>query len=424
MPNLAQLIASKSSPEHQRVFDLCREIAGELDGVEGVYVVGGVVRDLILDRTAGDIDLSVVGDARGFAESLATRLECEQPAESQFLTFKINAENLRVDVPMIDVVTARSETYTESAALPEISPSGIDDDLKRRDFSVNAMAVSLADTDLGNLVDPSNGFGDVMRKRIKVLHDASFVDDPTRIFRAVRYATRLGFSLEKNTDRLIVESLENIDRLSGTRVRNEFELMLGEPTRVEILRKSEEIGLLGAISPGLRVGSSGLQTIESQTEEGVLSNDVGELLALVTFGMNEDEASQVVARFDGPADWGESITGNAGLAKTVVLLDGDDLKPSEIVDILQRIPVPSIKAYIAAGPPLPRRGRLIEFLENLQYVKPEINGEDLLAIGIPEGPVMGQLIDLVRRAKLDGQVSSKQEELDLAKSRLPGFLTR
>ena len=284
------------------------------------------------------------------------------------------------------------------------------------------MAISLAGSDWGTLVDPNNGFGDVMRKRIKVLHDSSFVDDPTRIFRAVRYAVRLGFKLDSRMNELISKSIANIDRLSGTRVRNEFELVLSEPNRVEMLRMSEEIGLLAAISPGLRIGTKALQVLSEQSESD--SVELPDLLAITTFGLNEDEANQVVQRFDAPPASGESITGNAQLAKHVAVLDQPNLAPSEVAEILREIPLASINAYILAGPPLPRRDKLVEYVEKIRFIKPEITGDDLLEIGIPQGPIIGQLIDVVRRAKLDGKISTKRDEIELAKSRLPGFLAK
>ncbi len=424
MPNLAQLLSSKSSAEYKRVFDLCREIASELDSVDGVYVVGGVVRDLILGRTPGDIDLSVVGDARVFAEALASRLRASSPVESQFLTFKIPTSNLGLEgISSIDVVNARTETYAGPAALPDITPAGIEDDLKRRDFTVNSMGISLNDGGWGTLIDPMKGFGDIMRKRVKVHTYSSYELDPTRIFRTVRYAVRLGFSIDTYTTELISTSLKHIDRLSGARVRHEFELMLTEPKRVEILRRSEELGLLAAISPGLRIGSKALQVLESQAESGVLSSDLSDLLAIATFGLNDAEARMTVDRFDGSSGWSESITGNAELAKHVAILDQDNLRPSEVAEILTPIPLASVRAYIVVGPPLPRRDRLVDYIDRIRFVKPNLTGDDLLAIGIPQGPVIGQLIEMIRRAKLDGQVSSKQEELEFAKSRLPGFLT-
>ena len=263
MPNLAQLLSTKSPVEHQQIFNLCRELSETIAQVESVYVVGGVVRDLILGREPGDADISVVGDAGAFSGALAGRLGLARPTESEFLTFKIILGNTSEGATSIDVVTARAETYAEPAALPDVVPSSIEDDLERRDFTVNSMGISLSDSDWGNLVDPVNGLGDIMRKRIRVLHDASFTDDPTRLFRAVRYAVRLDFSIESTTKSLIDDSLGKVDRLGGARLRNEFELMLGEPKRVEILREAEDLGLLAAISPGLRIGSRSLEVMES-----------------------------------------------------------------------------------------------------------------------------------------------------------------
>jgi len=417
LPNLAQLLTSKSPVEHQRIFNLCREFSASVANVDAVYVVGGVVRDLVLGREPGDVDISVVGDGSAFSEALAERLGAGHPIESEFLTFKIIAGETGEGTTTIDVVTARSESYSEPAALPDVLPSSIDNDLNRRDFTVNSMGISLSESDWGNLVDPVNGFGDILRKRIRVLHDASFVDDPTRMFRAVRYAIRLGFSIDSRTERLIAESLGIVDLLSGARMRNEFELILEEPKRAEILRETENLGLLAAISTGLRIGSRSLEIMESGT-----STRFEDLLALSTFGMTHEEAGQVALRFDGPEMWTESIKGNPKLADIVAVLDRSDIRRSEVAEILDSVPLQSIRAYIAAGPPLPRRDRMIDYIDKIRFERPEITGDDLIVAGIQEGPVIGKLIDIVRRARLDGQVKTKQEELELAKSRLPGFL--
>ena len=417
MPNLAQLLSTKSPVEHQQIFNLCRELSETIAQVESVYVVGGVVRDLILGREPGDADISVVGDAGAFSGALAGRLGLARPTASAFLPFKIILGTTSEGATSIDVVTARAETYAEPAALPAVVPSSIEDDLERRDFTVNSMGISLSDSDWGNLVDPVNGLGDIMRKRIRVLHDASFTDDPTRLFRAVRYAVRLDFSIDSTTKSLIDDSLGKVDRLGGARLRNEFELMLGEPKRVEILREAEDLGLLAAISPGLRIGSRSLEVMES-----CASTRFEDLLALSTFGLTEDEAEQVAKRFDGPEMWTKTIRGNPELADLVAVLDRSDIRRSEVAEILDSVSLQSIRAYIAAGLLLPRRDRMIEYIDKIRFERPEITGDDLIAAGIEEGPVIGQLIDIVRRARLDGQVKTKQEELDLAKNRLPGFL--
>ena len=224
MPNLSQLLMSKSKAGHIRVFNACSEIQSQLDEVNEVFVCGGFVRDLIQGNPPGDIDLCVAGNAKKFSVALSKKLDVQNPAESQFLTFKINTNELMEDVLSIDVVTCRDETYSEPASLPDVVPSSIEKDLMRRDFTINTMAISLSDQRWGELVDPSNGFGDIMRKRIKVLHELSFIDDPTRLFRAVRYATRLGFNIDYRTNQLFTNALGNVDLLSGARVRNEFEV--------------------------------------------------------------------------------------------------------------------------------------------------------------------------------------------------------
>ena len=143
MPNLAQLLISKSTVEHRQIFELCREISAGIEAVDGVYVVGGFVRDVILGRKPGDVDISVVGDAGALARALATDLGLDHPVESQFLTFRLasgpatsDGDNDGDPAIRIDVVTARSETYPSPAALPDVTPSSIDEDLKRRDFTV------------------------------------------------------------------------------------------------------------------------------------------------------------------------------------------------------------------------------------------------------------------------------------------------
>ena len=302
-------------------------------------------------------------------------------------------------------------------------PASIEKDLNRRDFTVNAMAISLTGQQWGDLIDPSNGFGDIMRKRIRVLHDSSFTDDPTRMFRAVRYATRLGFNIDSHTTELFTNALGSVDLLSGTRVRNEFEHILKEPKVCEILRKSEDLGLLGAITPALRVGPKALEITDELIQESSGKLNLEDLLARVTFSLNEEEARLTSNRFDGPKYWTDSISGNAKLASVVGILDNQSITRSEIADVLNNIPLQCIRAYIATGSILPRRGRLIDYLQTIRFEEPEITGDDLMAAGVPEGPIIGQLLELVKRARLDRKINSRKEELDLARSRLPEFLT-
>lgn len=417
MPNLAQLLNSKAPRPYQRVFEICREIASNTSEIEQICVVGGVVRDLVIDREPGDIDLTVVGDAEQFAVALAERLSALAPRASQFSTFKIPPSDAS-DTPEIDVVLARSETYESPAALPTISPSSIEEDLLRRDFTLNSMAISLRDSDFGNLIDPSGGFADVIRKQIKIHHPDSFEDDPTRLFRAVRYAIRLGYKYEKATLTAFVNSLEKVDLLSGTRVRNELLSIFGESQAGDILREMEVRDLIAAISPALRINSRSIERFDQLPSNASLITR----LSVLTFGMNADEAKIASDRMEGGQEWQDGIVGMAKLGEIASVLDQESLKNSEIVDILNGIHPDTIAAYILVGPPLPRRSRMSVYLDELRNISPEINGGDLIEIGVPQGPVMGKLLDLARRERLDGNVTTKAEELELVRSRLPNFL--
>jgi len=419
MPNLAQLLNSKAPRPHQRAFEICREIASGSSSVEQIYVVGGVVRDLIIDREPGDIDLTVVGNAEQFATDLAERLSAQTPKASQFFTFKISSPDASTS-PEIDIVVARSESYESPAALPTVVPAGIEEDLLRRDFTLNSMAISLRDSDFGNLVDPSGGFSDVIRKQIKIHHPGSFEDDPTRLFRAVKYSTRLGYKIEKSTQEAFENSIAKIDLLSGTRVRNELVSIFHESQAGDILREMEQQGLVAAISPALRINSRSIEHFEQLPSNASLVTR----LAVLTFGMNAEEANTASDRLDGGKEWHDGIFGMAKLGEIASVLDQDNLKNSEIVDLLSGFHPDTVRAYVLVGPPLPRRDRMSLYLDKLRNISAEVNGDDLIQIGVPQGPVMGKLLDLTRRERLDGNVNTKAEELELVRSRLPNFLLK
>src|SRR4051812_1716299 len=218
-------------------------------GQRGVYLVGGTVRDLLLGEPGFDVDLAVEGDGQAFARALAAELGGRATAHDAFGTAAVEYG----DGEHADVVTARRERYESPAALPLVEPSTIEDDLFRRDFTINAMAVALAGESAGRLVDPFEGRRDLEAKTIRVLHDGSFVDDPTRIFRALRYAGRYGFELDAHTEVLAREAIEAglVGRLSPARLRDELVLLLDEPRAGDSLVLLEAYGADRAIHPGV-----------------------------------------------------------------------------------------------------------------------------------------------------------------------------
>jgi tRNA nucleotidyltransferase (CCA-adding enzyme) len=201
----------------QPVFEAVAAIS---EPYEGVYLVGGTVRDILLGERSFDVDIAVEGDAIALAQALADALGGRVRAHDKFGTAVV----LYAEDERVDVVTARTEFYDAPAALPTVEHASIREDLFRRDFTINAMAVSLKGADLGRLVDPFGGRRDLEAKTIRVLHNLSFIDDPTRIFRAIRYENRYGFRMDDHTLRLARGTIEMglVGDLSSARLRDEL----------------------------------------------------------------------------------------------------------------------------------------------------------------------------------------------------------
>jgi tRNA nucleotidyltransferase (CCA-adding enzyme) len=214
------------------------------------YLVGGVVRDLLLRRPTKDLDLVVVGDARRLAREIARAEGGVYREHRAFGTASVAFE----DGVRLDLATARRESYRRPAALPDVSPSDLSDDLERRDFTINSMALELAPSELGRIVDPLEGQADLRRSVIRTLHARSFIDDPTRAFRAVRFAIRLGCQIEQSTAANLRQAVRSgvFDRLSGARVQRELSLLFDERDWIDLGRSLRRFGLLRAVHPCLR----------------------------------------------------------------------------------------------------------------------------------------------------------------------------
>jgi tRNA nucleotidyltransferase (CCA-adding enzyme) len=425
MPKLANLLESKLPAATVEMLRTAGELAALGDaGAGDAYLIGGSVRDLVLGREPSDPDIVVTGNGPRFARALAEKINGTVTSVSQFGTAVI-------DTPTgpIDIATARSETYSSPASLPDITPSTIEDDLQRRDFSVNAMAISILPGKWGELLDRHRGFSDAARGKIRILHDESFRDDPTRILRAVRYEIRLGFSLAVDTAEALDRDLSYIDRLSSARLLAELQKMLREPMRADILRRAEELGIVGAISPTLRVTVSGLKTMEhfaGPANPDSPASDPVELLfvACLTSSLTEEEAEPLIVRLQPDRDWQAVIRGAAAFRNVVSILELPGLKPSEIVELLARIPGPVIEYQRVAGPKTRQREHIEAFVRRHREVRPEMTGDELIAEGAPPGPILGKLLLELKNARLDGKVFSHNEELDLVRRRLPMLLGR
>lgn len=382
------------------------------------YLVGGPARDALLGRDSGDLDIVAVGDGVAFARALADATGGRVIAESEFGTVKLSVG----EMPM-DVATARRETYPGPGELPEVEPSSLEEDLARRDYSVNAMAVDLAPHSWGDLIDLHGGHGDLMMRRLRVLHERSYIDDPTRILRGLRYEVRLGFKPEPRTLEYMSRDAGGLGDVSGARIIAELEKIFDEDGPAEIFRLAEERGVLAGIHPSLRISGRALQAMSEAPPRGD-ADRTPYLAALIGGSITESEVETLIRRLQPPLSWVQVLRGAAKFRDIASVLDQAHLNPSEIYYVLKPFPGAALKAHLATSPHTLRRERLETYLSRLQFVRPECTGDDLLGAGVPQGPLIGKLLEELLRARLDRAVRSKTDELTLVQRRLPMLLGR
>ena len=374
-----------------------------------MYLVGGAVRDLLLSRRPlVDFDLVVEGDAPTLARQLAKASGERVVVHRRFGTAKCYRGDLS-----IDLVTARSETYPSPGALPEVKPGTIRDDLSRRDFSINAMAIDLSPASFGQLLDPHGGRSDLKRGLIRILHDRSFIDDATRILRALRYEQRLGFKLEPNTEQLLRQNTSMLDTISGDRIRHELELIFKEEYPERILERAEGLGVLQALHPCLR-GNGWLADRFEQARQKAISEPSLYLLLLI-YHLSQEENERLIARLNIAGELGRNMRQLLKLKEDLTALADPSLPPSAIYRVLKDYPPRVITACALASEAPLVRSRLELYLDHLRYTKPSLAGEDLKKMGVAPGPRLGRMLEELRRAKLDGEVSTREEEAALVR---------
>jgi tRNA nucleotidyltransferase (CCA-adding enzyme) len=416
--NLAQQIEQYLPPQ---LLELVKDINGQAAKLgQRVYLVGGVVRDLLLrdpSLRSGprfDLDLVVEGDAVKLAQQVAETGQAKLLAHHRFGTAKLRYENFT-----LDMATARKETYAKPGALPTVTPGTLKDDLIRRDFSINAMAISLAANDYGELIDPHQGKNDLEHCLIRILHPESFSDDATRILRAVRYEQRLGFELEAQTAQLLKQDIPMLDTISGDRIRHELELIFKEKQPEFIIQRLGELGVLPRISPFLK-GDGWLAEKFNKARHLEKPNQLPSLyFCLVIYSFNEKDIEQLLARLNISAKLSRAMRDTLRLKTRLHLLDKPSLKPSEIYYLLREYEPLAIQANALASDSSMIHRYLQLFLTKLRYVRTALDGEGLKKLGISAGPEMGKVIQLLHKAKLDGKVRTRADEKKLALSLSP-----
>ena len=368
-----------------------------------LYLVGGSVRDVLADAPLTDIDIMASGSAERLVESIRGRGHVNVRKASAFGTWSLTVQGVDVDL-----ATARRETYERPGALPTVIPGTVEDDLARRDFSINAMAISLGEGSWGTLLDPHDGVTDLSRGVIRVFHDRSFEDDATRILRAIRYACRLDFRLEPRTETLLEQGLAFLSTISPDRVRHEIERIFQEPRAGDMIEMAGKLGVLAAIHPGLRAEQKTLQAI--QTEPGDNARRAHLLLGSMVQSVADGDMESVVERLNLNSDWARLVRDVAAVRGRLYELEDENVASSQVYRLLQGLHPHAIESCaLAAGDATVARWLRL-YLDELRHVRPLLDGDDLMALGVREGPEVGLLLTKLLDAKLDGLVESVEDE--------------
>lgn len=381
-----------------------------------VFLVGGVVRDLLLGRASLDMDLAVEGNAIKLARRLARQVGGRVIAHPAFGTAKLTQGQWS-----LDLATARSETYSRPGALPTVQPGNMEADLARRDFTVNAMALDLKPDSYGKLLDPHCGRQDLELGLIRVLHERSFTEDATRIFRAIRYEQRLGFRIELATEAWLRRDLAMLNTVSGDRIRHELELILREAQPERMLLRAGELGVLAVLHPALKADGWLAARFEEARHIALLPEEANILyLCLLFYHLTPEEARQTIDWLNFPRSVGRTVTGCLELRERLPGLAQPDIRPSDIYGLLHKYPAEAIQANaLAQGTGLVRT-RLRLYLDKLRYVKTSLDGSDLQKLGVAPGPRLGRLLAALHKARLDSEVATREDEIALMRSWLQG----
>lgn len=378
------------------VFKKIGNIADDLG--YSVYLVGGPVRDILLGRSFQDIDLVCIGSAVKLAKVFSKKVGGKLIYRRRFP----NATVEWVDSSKIDFVTARSETYPKNkVALPKVRKTkDLMVDLKRRDFTVNAIAADLNPESFGNLKDPFNGLSDCKKRLIRILHSKSFREDPTRIFRAIRFSMELSFEIEERTKKLLDRDLKYLKYLTPDRLWKEIRLCLRDGSDVlNYLKKYGVLKVLGFSYPG--------QGFLERVDVGSIQFGVSPVNTLI-IAMLEKKS---IRKYNFDKHFVQQI-------QRVRKIDSKKLRAIEVVHDLFQLEDYAL-LYLFAK--YPKNSIIIEnFFDNRKKLKPELNGDDIKKLGAKESPEIGELVKLIIEGRWIGKISDKKGEKELVEKYLGG----
>jgi len=420
--NFSSAMKSKFPEKIFNILKLCGEAAKELNF--SAYLVGGSVRDLLRGEANLDIDIVIEGDGIIFAQTICKKLKAKVKTHHRFGTAVIITDSMK-----FDVATARTEYYESPAALPKVEMSSIKKDLFRRDFTINTMAIKLNPERFGQLIDFFGGQRDLKEKVIRVLHNLSFIEDPTRAFRAVRFSERFGFKLSKHTRNLIntAVKINLFNKLSGSRLYDELNLLFLEAEPLKAVKRLSELDLLKFIHPNLAITNKLEETFTAIQEtyawfkllfleEGI--NKAHLFLMALFEDLKPQEREGALQRLNVPPSVAKEI--NEGIEQSKLILQRLQTvleSEKDIYHALQPLSLPTILFIITKAKEGKQKRALSSYLTRLRNIKPVLSGEDLKAMGYQPGPLFNRILRAILDARLEGIIKSREEEIHFVKER-------
>ncbi len=387
----------------------------------GIYLVGGTIRDLLLRHPPEkDFDFVVLGDAISFTFNLQKLVGGKVRHFEQFGTASLYFD----DGVRLDLVTARKEYYPSPAAPPQVESSSLKNDLFRRDFTINTMACSIGAEDYGRLYDFYNGRRDLKNKIIRALYNLSFVDDPLRILRAVRFEQRYNFTIEPETLGLIEQAVDRkvLNEVSRHRLNQEIKLIYREPSPVKVLKRFDQLKILPFLYPRAAPDHKTWEllarveeVLQWAEERGWKNKPDSELVYLsgLLLGLESADRSAIIKKLRLSRDRAEAIIDACQKIPDILeKLKQEVLNPSAVVSCLEPLTVETVLLAYAMTENNTIRGHLKVYMEALKHIRPRLKGSDLKRMGLEPGARYRQIIDSLKQAVLDGEVRTPQEELD------------
>ena len=386
------------------------------DGLR-LFLVCGTLRDLVLERTPLDIDLAIEGDAVALAQRIGQQVGARVVVHQRFGTAKLSSRDFQ-----FDLARTRRETYPHPGSLPRVEPATLIQDLSRRDFAINAFALQLVPAE-GEIIDPFRGIDDIRSGLIRVLHERSFQDDATRMLRGVRYATRFGFKLQRDTEALLRRDLPYLGRISGPRLRRDLALLFAETNAVDGVRLAQRLGILEAIHPalGLRdhVAGRWAEALSGQHEAPL--NETG--FCVVADPHDEGTAASVTKWLHLTGRVERALHDLVRLREQSAKLADAKASPVVTVELLERYAAAAVWAFsILDGGPAGEICR--EYLATWRHAWPQLSGDDLLALGVAPGVAVGEMLKQLRTARLQGNGMTREQETGLVREALRGGMKR